>query len=103
TAWRESMMFLEKMKWFIKGVLLPDRLLQEVLMFTMMLMLKLTTHKGVNYYVKSTKFEQDYPLDRRERLIIDERVEREYFGILRQNCQFEMQRRQWRYIRETPP
>ncbi|KAL5062447.1 hypothetical protein RYX36_024184 [Vicia faba] len=62
----------------------------------------LTTPKGVNYYVKSTKFEQDYPLDSRERLIIEERVEREYFGILRQNCQFEMQRRQWRYIRETP-
>ncbi|KAL5067838.1 hypothetical protein RYX36_018725 [Vicia faba] len=62
----------------------------------------LTTHKGVNYYVKSTKFEQDYPLDIRERLIIEERVEREYFGILRQNCQFEMQRRLWRYIRETP-
>ncbi|KAL5098105.1 hypothetical protein RYX36_002432 [Vicia faba] len=48
------------------------------------------------------QFEQDYPLDSRERLIIEERVEREYFGILRQNCQFEMQRRQWRYIRETP-
>ncbi|CAI8593339.1 unnamed protein product [Vicia faba] len=62
----------------------------------------LTTPKGVNYYVKSTKFEQDYPLDSRERLIIEERVEREYFGILRQNCQFEMQGRQWRYIRETP-
>ncbi|KAL5080935.1 hypothetical protein RYX36_009356 [Vicia faba] len=58
--------------------------------------------QGVNYYVKSIKFEQDYPLDSRERLIIEERVEREYFGILRQNYQFEMQRRQWRYIRETP-
>ncbi|CAI8589528.1 unnamed protein product [Vicia faba] len=63
---------------------------------------RLTTPKGVNYYVKSTKFEQDYPLDTRERLTIEERVEREYFGILRQNCQFEMQRRQWGYIRETP-
>ncbi|KAL5100634.1 hypothetical protein RYX36_004961 [Vicia faba] len=62
----------------------------------------LTTPKGVNYYVKSIKFEQDYPLDSRERLIIEERVKKEYFGILRQNCQFEMQRCQWRYIRETP-
>jgi DnaJ family protein B protein 12 len=63
---------------------------------------RLTTPKGVNYYVKSTKFEEDYPLDSRERVTIEERVEREYFGILRQNCQFEMQRRQWGYIRETP-
>lgn len=63
---------------------------------------RLTTPKNVNYYVKSTKFEQDYPLGSRERATIEERVEREYFGILRQNCQFEMQRRQWGYIRETP-
>ncbi|GAU44441.1 hypothetical protein TSUD_400120 [Trifolium subterraneum] len=63
---------------------------------------RLTTPKGVNYYVKSTKFEEDYPSDSRERVTIEERVEREYFGILRQNCQFEIQRRQWGYIRETP-
>ncbi|XP_004488532.1 chaperone protein dnaJ 49-like [Cicer arietinum] len=63
---------------------------------------RLTTTKGVNYYVKSAKFEQDYPLESRERATIEAKVEREYFGILRQNCQFELQRRQWGYIRETP-
>jgi hypothetical protein len=63
---------------------------------------RLTTPKGVNYYVKSTKFERNYPLDSRERVTIEERVEREYFGIIRQNCHFELQRRQWGYIRETP-
>ncbi|WJX52918.1 hypothetical protein P8452_38978 [Trifolium repens] len=63
---------------------------------------RLTTPKGVNYYVKSTKFERDYPLDSRKRVTIEERVEREYFGIFRQNCQIELQRRQLGYIRETP-
>ncbi|KAJ1412279.1 hypothetical protein SESBI_20543 [Sesbania bispinosa] len=63
---------------------------------------RMTTPKGVNYYVKSTKFAQDYPLGSRERDTVEGRVEREYFGILRQNCQFELQRRQWGYIRETP-
>lgn len=64
---------------------------------------RLTTPKGVNYYVKSAaKFTQEYPLDSHERATIEDRVEREYFGILRQNCQYELQRRQWGYIRETP-
>lgn len=63
---------------------------------------RVTTPKGVNYYVKSTKFAEDYPPGSRERATVEDRVEREYFGILRQNCQFELQRRQWGYIRETP-
>ncbi|KAF4385105.1 hypothetical protein F8388_014238 [Cannabis sativa] len=63
---------------------------------------KFTTQKGVNYYVKSTKFEQDYPLDSRERSSFEDQVEREYFGILNQNCRLEIQRRQWGFIRETP-
>ncbi|TKY73191.1 Chaperone protein dnaJ 49 [Spatholobus suberectus] len=63
---------------------------------------RFTTPKGVNYYVKSTKFAQEYPLQSEERVAVEERVEREYFSILRQNCRFELQRRQWGYIRETP-
>lgn len=64
---------------------------------------RFTTPKGVNYYVKSTtKFAQDYPPQSEERAVVEERVEREYFSILRQNCHFELQRRQWGYIRETP-
>ncbi|KAK7304177.1 hypothetical protein RJT34_15280 [Clitoria ternatea] len=63
---------------------------------------RFTTPKGVNYYVKSTKFAQEYPPQTRERVLIEERVEREYFSILRQNCHFELQRRQWGYVKETP-
>ncbi|KAK7281631.1 hypothetical protein RIF29_09788 [Crotalaria pallida] len=62
-----------------------------------------TTAKGVNYYVKSTtKFDQDYPSSSPERATIEDKVEREYFSILHQNCRLEMQRRQWGYIREMP-
>ncbi|KAK7411207.1 hypothetical protein VNO78_02639 [Psophocarpus tetragonolobus] len=63
---------------------------------------RFTTPKDVNYYVKSTKFAQEYPPESEERSAIEQRVEREYFSILRQNCHFELQRRQWGYIRETP-
>ncbi|XP_061363237.1 chaperone protein dnaJ 49-like [Gastrolobium bilobum] len=63
---------------------------------------RFTTPKGVNYYVKSTNFAQNYPPGSRERSTVEEKVEREYFSILRQNCHFELQRRQWGYVRETP-
>ncbi|KAB1209067.1 Chaperone protein dnaJ 49 [Morella rubra] len=63
---------------------------------------RFTTLKGVNYYVKSTKFEQDYPSGSAERAALEGRVEREYFNILSQNCRLEIQRRQWGFIRETP-
>jgi|UniRef100_A0A2N9IA40 DnaJ family protein B protein 12 len=63
---------------------------------------RFTTQKGVNYYVKTTKFEQEYPPDSAERVSLEGKVEREYFTILAQNCRLEMQRRQWGFIRETP-
>ncbi|RDX83020.1 Chaperone protein dnaJ 49, partial [Mucuna pruriens] len=63
---------------------------------------RLTTPQGVNYYVKSMKFAEEYPLGSDQRAQVEERVEREYFSILRQNCHFELQRRQWGYVRETP-
>lgn len=63
---------------------------------------KFTTQKGVNYYVRSTKFEHDYPVDSPERIRIEERVERDYYSVLAQNCRFELQRQQWGFIRETP-
>ncbi|GMJ15668.1 hypothetical protein like AT3G57340 [Hibiscus trionum] len=63
---------------------------------------KFTTKNGVNFYVRSTKFEQDYPEDSIERARIEERVERDYYSILAQNCRFELQRQQWGFIRETP-
>ncbi|KAK8637784.1 hypothetical protein V6N13_136244 [Hibiscus sabdariffa] len=46
---------------------------------------KFTTKNGVNFYVKSTKFEQDYPEDSIERARIEERVEKDYYSILAQN------------------
>ena len=63
---------------------------------------RFTTQKGVNYYVKSKNFEQEFPPNSRDRLVLDQRVDREYFNILAQNCRLEMQRRQWGFIRETP-
>ncbi|GLT98463.1 hypothetical protein SLE2022_159670 [Rubroshorea leprosula] len=63
---------------------------------------KFTTQKGVNYYVMSTKFEEHYPPDSHERLRLEERVNRDYFQVLAQNCRFELQRQQWGFIRETP-
>lgn len=63
---------------------------------------RFTTPKGVNYYVKSSNFDQDYPLTSHQRTTIEEEVEREYSNILDRNCRFELQRRQWGYIQETP-
>ncbi|KAM4125352.1 hypothetical protein ACB094_01G303200 [Castanea mollissima] len=63
---------------------------------------RFTTQKGVNYYVKTTKFEQDYPQGSAQRVSLEGKVEREYFTILTQNCVLEIQRRQWGFIRETP-
>ncbi|CBI28183.3 unnamed protein product, partial [Vitis vinifera] len=63
---------------------------------------RFVTQKGVNYYVKSTKFEQDYPSNSHERVAFEARVEREYFALLSQNCRHELQRLQWGFIRETP-
>ncbi|KAJ9163114.1 hypothetical protein P3X46_022819 [Hevea brasiliensis] len=63
---------------------------------------RFTTQKGVNFYVKSTKFEQDYPPGSQERATLEGKVERDYASVLAQNCRFELQRQQWGFIRETP-
>ncbi|MED6179873.1 hypothetical protein PIB30_004927 [Stylosanthes scabra] len=60
------------------------------------------TPKGVHYYVKSSKFNEVYPIGSTERTALEERVESEYISILRQNCRLEVQRHQWGYIREKP-
>lgn len=60
------------------------------------------TPKGVNYYVKSTKFEQNYPPESHDRKVLEDRIEREYFSILAQNCRLELQRQQWGFTHETP-
>ncbi|XP_010254378.1 PREDICTED: chaperone protein dnaJ 49-like [Nelumbo nucifera] len=63
---------------------------------------RFVTQKGVSYYVKTAKFEQQYPVDSSERLEIEERVERDYHSIIARNCQVELQRRQWGLTHETP-
>ncbi|XP_010541900.1 PREDICTED: chaperone protein dnaJ 49 [Tarenaya hassleriana] len=63
---------------------------------------KFTTSRGVNYFVRSSKFEQDYPLNSPERQRVEAQVERDYYSIVSQNCRYELQRQQWGFIRETP-
>lgn len=63
---------------------------------------KFTTHRGVNYFVRSAKFEQEYPINSPERQRVEEQVDRDYLSILGQNCRYELQRQQWGYVRETP-
>ncbi|XP_010491111.1 PREDICTED: chaperone protein dnaJ 49-like [Camelina sativa] len=63
---------------------------------------KFTTHRGVNYFVGSAKFEQEYPINSYERQRVEEQVDRDYLSILGQNCRLELQRQQWGFVRETP-
>ncbi|KAK3210862.1 hypothetical protein Dsin_015568 [Dipteronia sinensis] len=63
---------------------------------------KYTTQRGVNFYVKSGRFDQDYPLNSAERVKLERQVEKDYFSILAQNCRLEVQRQQWGFVRETP-
>ncbi|KAL3535848.1 hypothetical protein ACH5RR_004309 [Cinchona calisaya] len=63
---------------------------------------RLITQKGVNYYVKSLNFEQEYPLNSQERLELEQQVEGEYYKILAHNCRLEVQQLHWGYRRETP-
>ncbi|KAG0461516.1 hypothetical protein HPP92_021813 [Vanilla planifolia] len=63
---------------------------------------KVLTSKGVPFYVKSAKFEQDYPYQSSERVELEMHIEREYVGLLTQNCRLELQRRQWGFQHQTP-
>lgn len=63
---------------------------------------RFTTPKGVNYYVKSSKFDQDYPPNSPERTTIEAKAEREYSNFLAETCRLELHRRQWGFVQETP-
>lgn len=63
---------------------------------------KFTTQRGVNFYVKSGRFEEEYPVNSGERAKVERQVEKDYFSILAQNCRLEVQRQQWGFVRETP-
>ncbi|EOA24247.1 hypothetical protein CARUB_v10017488mg [Capsella rubella] len=63
---------------------------------------KFTTQKGVNYFVRSSKFEQDYPHGSNDLQVLEQQVERDYVSILSQNCRYELQRKQWGFVHDTP-
>nr|XP_016471786.1 PREDICTED: chaperone protein dnaJ 49-like [Nicotiana tabacum] len=63
---------------------------------------RLTTQRGVNYYVKTGKFEQEYPINSPKHAALEEKVENDYYSILSHNCRLEMQQFHWGYRRETP-
>ncbi|KVH93787.1 chaperone protein dnaJ 49-like [Cynara cardunculus var. scolymus] len=63
---------------------------------------RLSTQKGIVFFVKSANFEQDYPLNSPERSQLEEKIEHEYVSILSHNCRLEMQRIHWGYQQETP-
>ncbi|ESQ40486.1 hypothetical protein EUTSA_v10015797mg [Eutrema salsugineum] len=63
---------------------------------------KFTTHRGVNYFVRSANFEQEYPINSPERQNVEAQVDRDYLSVLGQNCRYELQRQQWGYVRDTP-
>nr|XP_043627040.1 chaperone protein dnaJ 49-like [Erigeron canadensis] len=62
-----------------------------------------TTQKGINYYVKSRNFEQDYPLNSKERQQLEASVEHDYVSILSHNCRIEIQQNQWGYYKKETP
>lgn len=61
-----------------------------------------TTQKGVDYYVKSRNFDQEYPTGSNEREELELRIERDYLSVLSHNCQIERQRLQWGFVKEAP-
>ncbi|GER25540.1 DnaJ-like protein [Striga asiatica] len=63
---------------------------------------RFNTPKGVTYYVKSAKFEQQYPWNSPERLAIEQQVENEYHSVLVHNCRLEWQQMYWGNRRSTP-
>ncbi|XP_020571531.1 chaperone protein dnaJ 49-like [Phalaenopsis equestris] len=63
---------------------------------------KVLTSKGAPFYVKSAKFEQDYPYQSSARIALETRIEREYVGLLAQNCRLELQRQHWGFQHQKP-
>lgn len=63
---------------------------------------RVSTQKGVNFYVKSADFEQQYPYGSNERGALELKIERDYLSVLSQNCHVESQQLRWGYIKEAP-
>ncbi|KAK9059150.1 hypothetical protein SSX86_021770 [Deinandra increscens subsp. villosa] len=63
---------------------------------------KMTKEYGVEFYVKSSDFDQKYPLGTPARGDIENSVIRDYKNMLRRYCHVEIQRRSWSRNLPTP-
>ncbi|CAL9125398.1 unnamed protein product [Musa textilis] len=63
---------------------------------------KVTAKDGVQYFVKSADFEQQFPLGSSSRETLEYNVFRDYRSILSRYCRIELQRRQWSRTYPTP-
>lgn len=63
---------------------------------------KMTKEYGVEFYVKSSDFDQKYPLGTSARINIENSVFRDYKNMLWRYCHVELQRRSWSRNLPTP-
>ncbi|KAG2727065.1 hypothetical protein I3760_01G143200 [Carya illinoinensis] len=63
---------------------------------------KMTENYGVEFYVKSSVFEKNYPLGSQARANIEDNVIKDYKNMLWRYCHIELQRRQWNKNLPTP-
>lgn len=63
---------------------------------------QVVTESGVLFYVKTSKFEEEYPRHSAERVALERRVEKDYFVLLSHNCRYELQRQHWGLMHHTP-
>ncbi|XP_052189492.1 chaperone protein dnaJ 49-like [Diospyros lotus] len=63
---------------------------------------RITEKHGIEFYVKSVDFDQNYPLGSPARASIEENVIKDYKNLLGRYCHIELQRRQWSRNLPTP-
>ncbi|XP_078432363.1 dnaJ heat shock amino-terminal domain protein (DUF1977) [Wolffia australiana] len=63
---------------------------------------RLETQRGVPYYVKPEKFEEEYAYGSVKRMELEERIEREYVQIVAHHCRNELQQQRWGFTKATP-
>lgn len=63
---------------------------------------QVVTQGGVHFYVKTSKFEEEYPHHSSKRMDLEKQVERDYLSKLSHHCRSELQRVQWGLTQKTP-
>ena len=63
---------------------------------------RLETQRGVPFYVKAEKFQQEYPEQSFKRKELEERIERDYIQIVSHHCRNELQQQRWGFTNATP-